>query len=117
MVRARNYNCDFWYKYALVHFRGSYLEVDIDYMSSANRLLGIIGRGGALQLHVPSTKSPIHYMVDSQTLIFLPEMRNGILNRNQTTRTNADTRLTPKAFYEPTLNQEISIREMVGRSV
>ena len=53
----------FWDKYALVHSSGSYLEVDIGDMRSANRLWGIIGRDGALQLHVPSTEFPIHYPV------------------------------------------------------
>ena len=101
-------------KYALVRFRGSYVEVDIDDMGSANRLLGIIGRDGALQLHVPSTKFPTHYLFDSQTLIFLWKMRNWILNRNRTKCTNADTRLTPKSFYEPTLNRQIDIHDMGG---
>ena len=39
-------------------------------------------------------------------------MRNGDPNRNQTTWTNTDTRASPRAFYEPTHNQEISIREL-----
>ena len=54
--------------YALVHFRGSYLEVDLGDMRSDNSLFGLIGRDGALRMHVPITKFPIHYMVDSQTL-------------------------------------------------
>ena len=41
-------------------------------------------------------------------------MRNVILNRNPTTWRNTDTRLTPHAFYDPTLNQKIAIREMGG---
>ena len=81
-------------------------------MRSANRLLGIIGRDGALQLHVPSAKFLIRYMVDSQTLIVLSKMGNVILNRNQTPRTNTDTRLTPKVFFEPTTNHQIAIHEM-----
>ena len=42
-------------KYDLGRLRGSYLEVDIGDMRSENRLLGIIGRDGTLQLHVQST--------------------------------------------------------------
>ena len=42
-------------------------------------------------------------------------MRNGILNRNRTTWGNTDAWLAPRAFYEPTVNQEISIREPEGR--
>ena len=101
-------------KYALVHFRCDYLEVDLDDMRSANRLLEVLGRDGEFQLHLPSAKSPIRYSVGSQTLIFLSEMRNAISNRNKTTRTNTDARTSPRAFYEPTHNREIAIREMGG---
>ena len=90
------------------------MEADIADMRPANRLFAILGRDWALQLHAPSTKYPIHYLVDSQSLIFLSEMRNGILNRNPTTWDNADARLAPKAFYEPTLNRQIDIRELGG---
>ena len=69
----------FGIKYGLVHFRWSYVEVDLDDMRSANRLFEILGRDGELQLHLPSTKFPIHYLVGSQTLIFLSGMGNGIL--------------------------------------
>ena len=65
----------------------------------------------ALQLRISSTKFPLHYLVGSQALICLSEMRNGILNRNQTTWANTDTRLTTRAFYDPTINREIDIRE------
>ena len=58
-------------KYALVHFMESYLEVDLGDMRSTNSLFELIGRGGELRLHVPSTKSAIHYMVDTQSIIFL----------------------------------------------
>ena len=93
--------------YALVHFRGSYLEADIDDMRSENRLFGIIGRDGALQLNVAGTKFPMRYMVDSQNVNFLSKMRNAILNRNQTTWGNSDARLTPRAFYEPTVSRKL----------
>ena len=86
-------------------------------MRSPNSLFGLIGRGGAFRLHVPSTKLPIHYMVDSKTLIRLAEMGNDILNQNQATWANTDTRINPQTFYEPTLNRKIAIREMGGRSV
>ena len=39
-------------------------------------------------------------------------MGNGVLNRDQTTWGNTDARLTPKAFYEPTINRQIAIREL-----
>ena len=103
-----------WDKYAIVHFRGSYLEAGIADIRPPNRLLGIIGRGWASQLHVQSTKPPIRYLVDSQALIFLSALGNGILNRNQTTWANTDTRLTPRSFYEPPINQKIAIRELGG---
>ena len=47
-------------KYAMAHFRGAYLEVDLDDMRSGNRLLEVLGRDGPSHLHLPSTKSPIH---------------------------------------------------------
>ena len=90
-------------EYALFHFRWPYLEVDLDDVRSANRLFEIIGRGGALQLRVPSTKSPIHYLVYPQAMIPLP--KNALLNRNQTTWAYTDTRLAHRAFYDPTPNR------------
>ena len=61
----------FWNKYALVHFRWSYFEVGLGDMRPANSLFGVIGCGGTLTLHIPHTKFPIHYLVGSQTLVFL----------------------------------------------
>ena len=80
-------------------------------MPSANRLLGVIGRDGELHLHAPSVKFPVHYMVGSETLVILSRMGNAISNRNQTMRPNADARLAPVDFYEPTVNRQIAIRE------
>ena len=77
-----------------------------------NRLLGVLGRDGSLEVHLPSTKDPIHYSADSQALISLSKMGNGDPNRNQTTWTNTDTGTSPEEFYEPTHNQKIAIREM-----
>ena len=65
-------------KYEPAHFRWPYLEVDLDDMRPADRLFGILGIDGALQFHLPSTKFPLHYLVDSQALISLSEMRNGV---------------------------------------
>ena len=81
-------------------------------MRSENSLFGVIGRDGELRLHVPSTQFPIHYLVGSQIPTPLTKMRNELLNQNQTTWANADTRIIPLKFYEPTLNHRISIREM-----
>ena len=58
-------------QYALVHFRGSYLEVALGDLKSTDKVLDVLGCDGALQLHVGSTKFPLHYLVGSQTLIFL----------------------------------------------
>ena len=44
-------------KYALVHFRWSYPEVDLEDMRSANSLFGIIGCDGTLTLQVPHTRN------------------------------------------------------------
>ena len=101
-------------KYALVLFRGSYVEVDLRGMRATNRKLGAIASNGALRLHLPSAKSPLHYLVDSQTLIFLSGMGNGISNRNKTTWPTAEARVTPREFYAPGLNQQIAIYELGG---
>ena len=39
-------------------------------------------------------------------------MRNGIADRNQTTWSNKDARLSPRGFYDPCLNRRISIHPM-----
>ena len=52
--------------------------MDLDDIRFVNRLFEILGGDGALQLHLSSTKFPIHYMVDSETLISLSNMGNGI---------------------------------------
>ena len=56
--------------YALVHFRGAYLEVSIDDMKPKDRISEVLGRDGTLQLHLANTKFPLRYLADSQTLIF-----------------------------------------------
>ena len=61
-----------------------------------------------------NTKFAIHYLVDSQTLVFLTKMRNAYLSGNQTTWANTDTRLRPLMFYEPDLHRRIAIHVMGG---
>ena len=56
--------------YALVHFRGAYLEVSLGDLKSTDRILEVLGCDGALQLHLSNTKFPLRYLVGSQTLIF-----------------------------------------------
>ena len=90
------------------------MEADLDDMRAADRILDVIDCDGSLQLTLPIAESPTNYRVDSKTSISLSKMRNAISDRNLTTRTNADTRLTPKEFDEPCLNRQISIREMGG---
>ena len=102
-------------KYALVHFRGSYLEVHLGDMRSTNSLFGLIGGDGTLRLRVPSINPPIHYMVDSETLIPLSEMGNVISDRNQTTWANTGAMINPQTFYEPTANHQIAIHAMGGK--
>merc|ERR1712112_27697 len=63
-------------QYDLVHFMGSYLEVAMGDLKSTGKVLDVLGCGGTLHLHVGSTKFPLHYLVDSQTLIFLSKVRN-----------------------------------------
>ena len=99
-------------QYALVHFRGTYLEVSMGDLKSTDRVLDVLGCDGALQLHVGSTKFPLHYLVDSQKLIFVSKVRNGFLQRNLITWTNTDTRLSVREFYENDLNQQIANNEL-----
>ena len=102
--------------YALVHFRGAYLEVSLDDMKSTDRILDVLGRDGTLQLHLANTKFPLRYLVGSQTLIFLSKARNEILKRNPITWTTTDTRLSVRDFYENDLNQQIAINELGGQA-
>ena len=105
-----------WGGFALVHFMCSYLEVDLGDMRARNQIQDVIDGDGALLVHLPNAKSPLHYLADSTTLIFLSEMRNGIPHQNLTAWDSACTILTPKECYEPGINQKIAIRELGGRS-
>ena len=58
-------------RYDLVHFAGSYLEVDVGDTRSVNRILDVISGDGTLQLHLPIAQPPVRYSVGTQTLIFL----------------------------------------------
>merc|ERR1712112_36235 len=100
--------------YALVHFRGSYLEVSLDDMRPTGKILEVLGCDGTLQLHLANAKFPLRYLVGSQTLICLSKARNEILTRNPITWTNTDTRLSIRDFYENDLNQQIAINELGG---
>ena len=95
-------------KYALFQFRGSYLAVDIDDMRPENSLFELIGRDGELQLHVPSEKFPIHYLVDSQALILLSgNGKWGFKSKSNDAGGNTDTRLTPKLFTNRPLARKL----------
>ena len=84
-------------------------------MRSANRLLEAVGCDGEMQLHLPkNAKSPMRYLSGSQKLIFTSAMRDGIPNRNKTTRPNTDARLNAREFYDPGINQKIATRGMGG---
>ena len=95
MGRAMNNYWAFWVQIRTGTFRVSYFEVGLEDMRSANSLFGITGCDGALTLHIPNTKFPIHYLLGPQTLVFLTKMRNGYLRGNRTTWGNADTRIRP----------------------
>ena len=56
--------------YALVHFRGAYLEVALGDMRSTDKILEVLGCDGTLQLHLANAKFPLRYLVGSQKLIF-----------------------------------------------
>ena len=113
-VTTRDNYWGIWQQIRAGSFSGEYLEVDLDDMCTENRLLGVIGRDVAPKLHLPSTKCPIHYLVDSEALISMSEMGNGIPNRNKTTCPNTDTRTNPAAFYEPAHNHQVDIRGIWG---
>ena len=81
-------------------------------MKSTDRILEVSGCDGTLQLHLANTEFPLHYLVGSQTLIFLSKARNEILNRNPVTWTSTDTRLPIRDFYENDLNRQIAINEL-----
>ena len=90
------------------------MEVDLEDMRSANRILDAIGRGGALKLHLPSAKFPLRYLAGAQTLISLSGMGSGIPNRNKATRSRTDAGFTLNEFYEPGVFHRVEIREIRG---
>ena len=57
-------------KFSLVHCRGPYMEVDLDGMRPANRVLDAIGCDGELRLHFKSAKFTIHYLADPRAQFF-----------------------------------------------
>ena len=61
-------------KFAIVHPMGSYLEVNLDDIRPEDRLLDVIGRDGDLQLHLPSTKFLMQYLVESQAIILFSKL-------------------------------------------
>ena len=83
-------------------------------MKSTGKILDVLGCDGTLQLHLENTKFPLHYLVHSQTLIFLSKARNKILNRIPVTWASTDTRLPIRDFYENDLDRQIAINELVG---
>ena len=54
-------------------------------MGSKSKIFGVLGCGGNLQLHFPNSKFALPYLVDSQNLAFLSEIRSVVLNADQTT--------------------------------
>ena len=59
-------------------------------------------------------KTPLLYIVDSQTLVLLSEIRNGLLRGVEKARANIGTRLRPLDYYKPFVNSEIGIHAMGG---
>ena len=76
------------------------------------KIFDVLGCAGALQLHLPSTKFTLRYLVGSQALVFLSVIRNGLCSCKQKTWDNADIRLTPLDYYKRELNNQIAIREL-----
>ena len=83
-------------------------------MRSAIRLLEVFGCDGEMRLHLPSpkfTNTLFGWLTDANCL---SKMSNVISTRNQTTWANTDARASHRAFYEPTHNRKIAIRELGG---
>ena len=85
------------------------LEVDLYDIRPTDKIFDALGRGGALRLHLPHTKSHVRYLAGSQTLSLLSKITNWILTVEQTRWTNAETRLNPLDYYEHGLNHQIEI--------
>ena len=58
--------------------------------------------------------SLIHYLVDSQTLVCLTEIRNVILRRNTETWANTDTQLGHNEFFKQNIIRQIATHELGG---
>ena len=60
-------------KHALSHYMYNFLEVDLDDIPPAGKILGALGLGGTLQFHLRNSKSPLLCLVGSETLAFCRE--------------------------------------------
>ena len=93
------WNCcrGFGNNFAVVYNRWCTIETDLNDLRSANKISDILGRGSKLRLNLTNSKSPVRYLVDSQTVSFLTKIRNALLKRNKKWPNN-DTRLGHNEF-------------------
>ena len=78
------------------------------------KIFDSFGFGGTLRLNLPSTKLPMSYLVDSETLSLISGIRNAILKRNATERGGTDNNLHPDDCYKRILNHQIASIELGG---
>ena len=59
------------------HFRFDAVEVDLNDLTSTNKILDVLGCDGSLRMHLTVTKSHIRFSADPQTLVLVTEIRWG----------------------------------------
>ena len=91
------------------HYREIWAEIptgglqrtlNLNDLMSADNIADALGCDGALHLHLTDKRSPMKYLVAFQALVFLTQIRNGILQTNKTTWASTDTRLGPNVFFK-----------------
>ena len=77
---------------------------------SADKISDALCCDGTLHLHLADGEPRIRYLVDSRTLVFLAEIRNGI-PMWKTTWANTDTRLVHNVLFMENLVRKIATDE------
>ena len=98
----------------MLYYRWGTIEVDLNDFRAGTHVgfFDVLGRDGALRLHLTNAKSPVRYLTDSQTLVFLSKIRNAIFKRNKATWSDTYARLDPNEFFKENHNRQIATREL-----
>ena len=100
--------------FLFVYYRCSTVDTDLNDHHPAIRIFDILGYGGTLHLHMQNSKFNRRYSVGPETLAFFTKNRCGVLRRNRTASTHADTRLDPNEYFMRNPDHQIATHELGG---